>query len=67
LLRNATLDVEEYERDWEKTSGNKRSVTTEKGERSWVGEDGAVRKDMKDTRSYLEREGNLSSDIGEEI
>jgi len=63
--RNSTLDVEKYEGNERGTSGNKRSVT-EEGE-SWIGEDGAVGEDMGDTRSYLKREGNLSSDIGEEI
>jgi len=65
LPKNSTLDVEKYEGDGEETSGNK-CFTTEKSE-SWVGEDGAVKEDMGDTTSYLEREGNFSSDIGEEI
>jgi len=51
---------------WARKSRNKRSVTTDKGE-LWIGEEGVVGESMGDTGSYLEEEGNLSSDIGEEI
>jgi len=44
--------VEEYERDGGGTSGNKHSVTTDKGE-FWIEESVAVGKDMGNTRSYL--------------
>jgi len=47
--RNSTLDLKKYE-DGGGTSKKKRSVITDEGE-LWVGEDGAVGEDMRDTRS----------------
>jgi len=60
--RNSTLDVEEGEGDKGEKSENKRGETGGKGE-AWIGESGGKGEDRRDTGSYLEGEGNLSSDM----
>jgi len=59
-LKNSRLDVEEDEGDRREKLRSNRPETGE-GE-SWIGESGGKGENIGDTGSYLEGEGNLSSD-----